>query len=228
VVGHAGEIAVGEDSPVDTHRPWAVASCRHRSVYEQKNPGAAAARAILAGDGCLGPERCFYSTLPWLLGIGIPQPITSPSNLEAAHRLSATAESLRPSRYRLVRSQLDLGGQPVAGAAQRPSRRIPLIQRSPSGGGIGCACSCPRPRADTPAPSLESIPAIHFQRLARCCRGPTQQDRRAGRTADPNPQDVLTERGTGRTVDVDGRPDRRHVIGQRQGGGRRPRTVEAT
>jgi hypothetical protein len=95
VVGHAGEIAVGEDSPVDTHRPWAVASCRHRSVYEQKNPGAAAARAILAGDGCLGPERCFYSTLPRLLGIGIPQPITSPSNLEAAHRLSATAESLR-------------------------------------------------------------------------------------------------------------------------------------
>jgi hypothetical protein len=83
VVGHAGEIAVGEDSPVGAHRPLASASCRHRSVYENKNPGPAAVREILACDGCPGPERCFYTTLPWLSGIGILQPITSSSNLRA-------------------------------------------------------------------------------------------------------------------------------------------------
>jgi hypothetical protein len=37
VVGHAGRSRWGEgDSPGGSHRPLAVASCRHRAVYEQK------------------------------------------------------------------------------------------------------------------------------------------------------------------------------------------------
>ena len=45
-----------------SHRPLAVASWRHRAVYEQKNSGPAAASAQIAGSSCRGPEHHFYGT----------------------------------------------------------------------------------------------------------------------------------------------------------------------
>jgi hypothetical protein len=56
-----------------SHRPLAVASCRHRAVYEQKNSGPAAASAEIAGSSCRGPEQHPYSTA-YSRAQGIPQP----------------------------------------------------------------------------------------------------------------------------------------------------------
>ena len=59
VVGHAGEIAVGEEgSPGGSHRPSGVASCRHRAVYEQKKvpvlpPHPPISRVQLPGSGAI-------------------------------------------------------------------------------------------------------------------------------------------------------------------------------
>ena len=105
VVGHAGDRGgrrVSRGCSPSFSRSVLPAPVRVRI----KNPGPAAARAILAGDGCLGPERCLYTTLPWLSGIGIPQPITSSSNLRAAGSggratlALAQAAMLRPGQCR--------------------------------------------------------------------------------------------------------------------------------
>jgi hypothetical protein len=63
VVGHAGRSRWGEgDSPGGSHRPLAVASCRHRAVYEQKNSGPAAALRGNRESSYRGPEQRFYNT----------------------------------------------------------------------------------------------------------------------------------------------------------------------
>src|ERR1700722_1098925 len=59
-------------SPGGSHRPVAVASGRHRAVYERKSSGRAAASAEIAGSSCRGPEQHPYCT-PYSRAQGIPR-----------------------------------------------------------------------------------------------------------------------------------------------------------
>jgi hypothetical protein len=69
VVGHAGEIAVGEEgSPGGSHRPSGVASCRHRAVYEQKKvpvlpPHPQIARVQLPWSGAIPLQYSLFSRI---------------------------------------------------------------------------------------------------------------------------------------------------------------------
>jgi hypothetical protein len=68
VVGHAGQIAVGEGFSRESHRPSARASCLRRSVYgDEKKPGPAAAPANIAGSAAWVRSVTVYITLPGLL-----------------------------------------------------------------------------------------------------------------------------------------------------------------
>src|SRR5580700_8632079 len=99
VVGHAGEIAAGRGgSPGGSHRPSAVASCRHRAVYEQKKVPVLPLHPPISRTQLPGVRSNIFIVLLILAQRGIPQPAAGLfERAEAGHGLSLTSVAAPPA-----------------------------------------------------------------------------------------------------------------------------------
>jgi hypothetical protein len=84
-------------SPGGSHRPLAVASCRHRAVYEQKkSSGPAAASAEIRGEQLPGSGATLLCYHLFSRKRGFPEPAAGIKRAEAGHGLSPHGLTLLP------------------------------------------------------------------------------------------------------------------------------------
>ena len=97
VVGHAGEIAVGRRGfSRGSHRPLAVASCRHRAVYEQKKVPVLRLPPQISRGAAAGVRSNTFIVPPYSRAQGISQPAAGLSSCAGRTQAQTSRADVAP------------------------------------------------------------------------------------------------------------------------------------